>query len=266
MDILRNTYIFTFSQKSLINSFSIYVIPSLLILFLSSQCIAAADPLNEFPEIRAQLSPKTHTTISSELDAKISKIHTNEGDAFKQGKTIVEFDCSLQKFQLKKAQASLSVASNTLKGNMRLAELGGIGKVQLNNSRSEVTKARADLNYLNALIKKCSIKAPFNGRLDEKLAQEKQFVKAGQALLEIFDDSTLELVFIVPSRWLRWLKPDLPFKIIIDETGNTYPAKVLKTSARVDPVSQSIKIYAIIDGKFPELMAGMSGNVLFEGQ
>jgi hypothetical protein len=32
--------------------------------------------------------------------------------------------------------------------------------------------------------------------------------------------------------------------------------------ARVDPVSQSIKISAIIDGRFPELIAGMSGKVL----
>ena len=49
--------------------------------------------------------------------------------------------------------------------------------------------------------------------------------------------------------------------IRIDETGKTYPAKVQRIGARVDPVSQSIKLTAAIDGRFPDLIAGMSGRV-----
>jgi len=81
-------------------------------------------------------------------------------------------------------------------------------------------------------------------------------------LLEILDDSALELDFIVPSKWLVWLKSNQSFQVAIDETGKTYPAKVQRIGARVDPVSQSIKLSAVIDGKFSELVAGMSGRVL----
>jgi hypothetical protein len=48
----------------------------------------------------------------------------------------------------------------------------------------------------------------------------------------------------------------------IDETRKTYPAKFIRIGARVDPVSQSVKVAAAISGRFPELMAGMSGKVL----
>lgn len=65
----------------------------------------------------------------------------------------------------------------------------------------------------------------------------------------------------MPSRWLVWLKPGHSFQVAIDETGKTYPAKVQRIGARVDPVSQSVKLSAAIDGKFPELIAGMSGRV-----
>ena len=47
-------------------------------------------------------------------------------------------------------------------------------------------------------------------------------------------------------------------------TGKTYPAKVQWLAARVDPVSQSIKVNAGIDGHFDDLIAGMSGQVLME--
>ena len=47
----------------------------------------------------------------------------------------------------------------------------------------------------------------------------------------------------------------------IDETGLTYPAKITRLGARIDPVSQSLKVAAVIDGRFAELIAGMSGRV-----
>ena len=68
----------------------------------------------------------------------------------------------------------------------------------------------------------------------------------------------------MPSRWLVWLKPGAAFQVRIDETGKTYPAKVQWLAARVDPVSQSIKVNAGIDGHFDDLIAGMSGQVLME--
>ena len=64
-----------------------------------------------------------------------------------------------------------------------------------------------------------------------------------------------------PSKWLAWLKPGYPFQVAIDEVGKSFPARVQRIGARVDPVSQSVKLTATIDGKFPELIAGMSGRV-----
>ena len=80
-------------------------------------------------------------------------------------------------------------------------------------------------------------------------------------MLDIIDDSVLELEFLVPSHWLSWLRVGGKFEVQIDETRKSYPAKFIRIGARVDPVSQSVKVAAAIDGKFPELIAGMSGRV-----
>ena len=89
-----------------------------------------------------------------------------------------------------------------------------------------------------------------------------QFAQPGQALLDILDDSVLELDFVVPSKWLVWLKPGHAFQAVIDETARTYPAKLLRVGARIDPVSQTVRVTGAIGGHFPELSAGMSGKVL----
>lgn len=216
----------------------------------------------ERQEIRAQLSPRRYTTLGAELGAKISRIGVKEGERFKAGQVLVSFDCSLQAAQLQRAKATLSAADRTHGANSRLAELNSVGRVELDTSAAEVAKARADVNLMNATLAKCNLTAPFAGRVAEQKVREQQFVQPGQALLDILDDSALELEFIIPSKWLAWLKAGTGFKVRIDETAREYPARITRIGARVDPVSQSVKVAAVIDGRFPELIAGMSGKVL----
>jgi len=215
-------------------------------------------------EMRAQLSPQRFTTLSAELAAKIKRISVKEGERFKAGQQLVEFDCSLQAAQLSKARAQLAATRNTWRGNKRLAELNAIGQVELSNSEAEMMKARADVQFLDVTLQKCSLNAPYDGRLAEQKAREQQYVQAGQPLLEILDDSALELEFIAPSRWLAWLKPGHAFEVLIEDTETTYPARLLRVAAKADPVSQSIKAVGVIDGQYPELIAGMSGRILIE--
>lgn len=224
---------------------------------------ADAAPTVRAREIRAQLTPRRYTTISSEIGARVSNIHVSEGGYFKKGQALVTFDCSMQRAQLNKSAADLASAEKTYAANKRLAELNSVGQVELDNSQSARQKAAADVEMSRTLLRKCSVAAPYSGRVAEQRAREQQFVQAGQPLLEILDDSALELEYLVPSRWLVWLKPGARFFVKIDETGKTYPATVVRTGARIDPVSQSIKIKGQVAGRYPELLAGMSGVVSF---
>lgn len=215
----------------------------------------------ERQEIRAQLMPRRYTTIAAEIGAKINRLPVAEGGAFHAGSVLVSFDCSLQQAQMQKAQADLDGAEQTHKTNQRLAQLNSVGQLEVDLSKSAEAKARAEVGANRAVLGKCSIAAPFGGRVAEQKVREQQYVQPGQALLDILDDSVLELEFLVPSRWLAWLRAGSKFEVQIDETRKRYPAKFIRIGARVDPVSQSVKVAATIDGKFPELIAGMSGRV-----
>ena len=232
--------------------------------FVSAPAMAQA--VRRPRELRAQLTPKRYTTISAEIGARISRIHVSEGAPFRAGQALISFDCSIQRAQLGKSQADLVAAEKTFAANKRLAELNSVGSVEVETSQALARKAAADVQMSRTLLSKCVVGAPFSGRVAEQKAREQQFVQPGQPLLEILDDSSLELEFLVPSRWLIWLKPRTTFVVRIDETGKSYPATVLRTGARIDPVSQSVNVKGVIAGRFPELLAGMSGVVSFPQQ
>lgn len=215
----------------------------------------------ERQEIRAQLLPRRFTTLAAEIGAKINQLPIPEGGRFESGQVLVGFDCVVPQAMLQKARAELKAAERTHEANRRLAELNSIGLIEVEQSSAAVAKFAAEVRTQQAVLSKCAVTAPFSGRIAEQKVREQQYVQPGQPLLDILDDSALELEFLVPSNWLVWLKVGQTFEVAIDETRKTYPARFVRIGARVDPVSQSIKVAAAIDGKFPELIAGMSGRI-----
>lgn len=219
---------------------------------------------SDHPELRAQLSARRYTTLAAEIGARIQKLTITEGQSIKAGQLLVSLDCSLQNAQLEKAQATLGAAEKQLATQKRLVELNATGKQEMDQAESEVAKTRAEMNQIRVQLGKCAIHAPFGGRVAEQKVREQQYVQAGQALMEIIDDSVLEVEFIMPSRWLADVKVGSDVKIAVDETGRDYAAKVQRLGAKVDPVSQSVKVIAAIQGRPQELVAGMSGRVFVQ--
>lgn len=228
----------------------------------ASSRMAAPEPT----ELRAQLAPRRYTTLAAEIGARVQRLTVTEGAAIKAGQTLVSFDCSLQQAQLQRAQATLGAAEKQLATQRRLVELNATGRQELDQAEAEVGKTRAEMSQIRVQLGKCSIAAPFSGRVSEQKVREQQYVQPGQPVLEILDDSVLEVEFIMPSKWLAQVRTGSNLRIAVDETGRDYPAKVQRIGARVDAVSQSIKVVATIDGRPPELVAGMSGRVLVQRQ
>lgn len=215
--------------------------------------------------IPAQLVAARTTTLSAEVPAKIDKITVKDGERFQGGQLLVAFDCTLQRAQLDEARAILIAADKSKAAHKRLLELNSAGALEVEKAVADAAVAQAKLNSAQAVVSKCTVTAPYPGRVIERKAQAHQYVQAGQPLLDILDDSSLEAEFIVPSGWAPNLKAGTAVEIVVDETRKPYPAKIVRFGARVDSVSHSVKIVAEINGHFPELMAGMTGKVRMTG-
>lgn len=214
------------------------------------------------PEIRAQLTPRQYTTLSSEMSGRIDHLNAKVGAHFQKAEVLIEFDCALQRAQDARARAAQLQAEKTYTIDQRLVALKSMGQLELDVAGAEVQKAKADVAASEAVMSKCTIAAPFAGVTAEQKVHEFQYTTPGQALLDILDDHGLEIELIAPSRWLSWLKPGYLFNIHIDETDKTYPARITRLGGRVDPISQSIKIIGELTTDAPELMAGMSGRAM----
>ena len=213
-------------------------------------------------EIRGLVKPIRELTLSSNRIARISEINFKEGDSFKQGEKLVRFNCLQQRAEERAAEAEALAREAVFKNNQDLSKFNAVGSLELELSKSQYEKARADLNVLTVRNWDCVIKAPWTGRVTEVKAHTLEVVEPGREIMKILDDSSLEIEMIVPSKWLAWLQPGMNFPIIIDETGKSYESYISRIGARVDPVSQTLRIFASFKNNVPDVLAGMSGKAV----
>ncbi len=218
---------------------------------------------NENTIVRGLLVADIETTLSSQLNALIEKIKVKEGDYFKRNQLLVKFDCRLYQAELDKSKAQLQAAQKTLNANLQLQKFEAISDLEVILSESEFIIAKADVKLYKVRTTLCSIKAPFSGRVVKLHVAPYRSVSQGEPLIDILNDSKLEIRLNVPSKWLPAIKIGTRFKVKIDETGRTYKAKIIRIGAKIDPVSRTLPIMAAILGKDKHLLAGMSGVASF---
>ena len=214
-------------------------------------------------EIRVELLPQHQTTLSSEMDARILRLGPREGRHFNSKETLVALNCAMEEAQLRRARAILNAAKSKAKVSTRLSRLKATSKLEEQVAKAEVAKAKAEMAIIQVKINRCKIPAPFSGRVVTLMARQHQYVKAGDPLMEILDEQNLEVVFLIPSWQRQRLSVGERFKVRIDETQRSYPAKISAFGAMIDSVSQSVKVFGTMIGQFPGLLPGMSGVAQF---
>lgn len=214
-------------------------------------------------DARGVVIPNAEVTLGAGVSAKIEAMPFKAGQSFSKGQPLVVFDCARQLADLRGAKASLGKVASFYQGKKRLKSRGAAGSQEVREAAADVATARATVDGLQEVIGLCKINAPFNGRVVERHAETHEIPATSAPILTVVDDSSLELDLIVPSTWLRWVQKGTSFDFAVDELGKSYKARVDRLGAKVDAVSQTIKITGVFASRPGNVLAGMSGTAKF---
>ncbi|MCG4454782.1 efflux RND transporter periplasmic adaptor subunit [Pseudomonas sp. MMS21-TM103] len=212
---------------------------------------------------RGVLRARNQATLSSELAGRITEMPYSDGQDFKKDAVLVRFDCSAYQAQLNAAQAGLRAAREELAHNKQLASLNSVGRFQVALAEARQAEAQAQAQVYRVQVNRCTVIAPFDGRVVARRVQPFESVAGGTALLEIVDNRTLEVHLLVPSSWLGSLQPGGLFEFIPDETGQPLQVEIKRLGARIDEGSQTLLLIGALPQDAPGLLAGMSGSARF---
>ena len=205
------------------------------------------------------------------------------GTHVKAGQVLAQIDAPELDQQLRQAQADVAnaeanrnIANITAERWRGLRETDSVSKQDADEkvnleatSAAQLQAAQANLQRLRELSSFKTIVAPFEGVVTARNTDVGQLISAGSsagtALFRIADTRQLRLYVHVPQSYAAQMKPDLMAEVTFpDRPGQTYGAKLERTSNAIDAESRTLLAQLIVDNSNNELLPGAYAEVHFQ--
>ena len=192
-------------------------------------------PLNQTLPVIGRLVARRTGLVAARIGGAVAKINVDVGDRVGKGDVVASlvteslvWDRRLGQAEVaeaeavvKTARAQITLLTQELKRLERLRKSAAFSQARHDDKRQEVAKAKsteaeaaASLNRYRAKLKLkeialnyAAIRAPFGGVVTERHTEVGSYVKAGDPVIDLIDDSSLEIEADVPSQRIAALVP-----------------------------------------------------------
>lgn len=196
--------------------------------------------------------------LRPEESGRISMIHFRDGEAVQRGAVLIEFDAAVQRAELQQARASLTLAESNFRRSQDLFARSFVSRSSLDNARSQLEVARAGLALAQARLERMQIRAPFSGVVGIRSVSPGDFVKDGEAMINLEDIATLKVDFRLPELYLDRVRPGQAVELSSDALPDeTFAATVDAIDPRVDAQGRALRLRASLSNPALRLRPGV---------
>lgn len=219
---------------------------------------AAHKDLNTNIEALGTLQANESIELTSNETKKITRINFEDGQRVTKGQVLVEMTSREESALLEEARFNADEAKKQLDRVQQLTTRGAAAQSLLDQRVREFEAARARYNATESRLKDLILLAPFSGVVGLREVSVGALVSPGDRITTINDDSVMKLDFTVPAVYLRSLARELPITAKSrDLDGKIFQGKVSSIDNRIDEITRSIKVRALIANPDHELKQGM---------
>ena len=241
------------------------------------------EPLSQTIPIIGRLVAVQSGRVSAEVGGAVRKLAVAVGDHVQAGDLIARLDNETVKAQLDvqqsqvdegiaelgALQAELLLAEQDMKRQDNLRKSGAFSKAKHEDGIQNVAKAKSNIARAKAMIEtrkatrrlteitlsKSEIRAPYSGVVSEKLTEKGAYVRAGDAIVALVSDSSLEVEADVPSTRLGGLRAGETVSFSLAD-GRVFSAVVRALLPTENPLTRTRPVR--FTPKFEEPVAGLA--------
>jgi membrane fusion protein, multidrug efflux system len=217
--------------------------------------------LDQTITVSGTLKPFEETILMPEVSGRVVSINLQEGKTVKRGTVLVELFNDDLKAQLRKSQAQLQIAEETLKRQDELIKVNGISQSDYDQALLQVKSITADIEVLNVQIGRTKIKAPFDGTVGLRNVSLGAQVSTSTALVTLREVDKLKLDFSVPEKYSSEIKPGVKVKFTIQGDDKKYDAEVIASEQGIEFTTRNLNARAVVNSPSASLVPGAFATV-----
>lgn len=230
-----------------------------------------------FLSASGRIEAANSANLSTRIMGYVQEIGVKVGDKVKKGDLLISINNA--DLQAKRAQVSAGIreagaAYNNAKKDYErykaLFEEQSASQKEMDDqtARFEMAKARLEgakqvKNEVESQFAYSNIRAPFDGIITNKFAEEGSMANPGQPLLAIEAPGKFEVISRVPESEISRIQTGIGVDVLINSIDETIPGTVteLSTSARNTGGQYLVKV--VLDDTSKEILSGMYATVQF---
>jgi membrane fusion protein (multidrug efflux system) len=189
---------------------------------------------------------------------RVTAIYFDDGERVVAGKTLLSLAQREQVALVEAAEANADEARRQYQRAIQLSVQDAIAQTGLDAARRDLDNATAQLRAVQVRQKDRVLVAPFAGVLGFRMVSVGTYVRPGDIVATLVDDSEMNLDFSVPSTFLRSLKPGVEVTASTDDLeGAAFSGVIDSVDNSIDPVTRSVRVRAVLPNPEQNLKAGM---------
>jgi membrane fusion protein (multidrug efflux system) len=200
--------------------------------------------------------------VRPEVAGRVAEIAFREGEQVSKGQVLLRLDDSVQKADLDRARANLTLSKTKHERAIDLRNKGFVSSQALDELDNSVKVAAADTELMTARVNKMTLRAPFSGTIGLRQASVGDYVKEGQDIVNLESLDPLKVDFRLPELALSQVKNGQTLQIALDALPDkTYDGKVFAINPLIDANGRAIVIRAQVPNRDGKLRPGMFARV-----
>ena len=234
--------------------FSQAPIQSTPVIVAEVEKIAFFDKVESLGTLKANES----VDLTSAVTELITAVYFKDNQRVKKGTVLLKMNIAQEVAELTEQQSFLKESQLQINRLTPLVKTGAASAAILDENEREAAVFKARIAAIQSRIDQRVIKAPYNGVLGLRNISVGALAQPGSLITTIDDDLIMKLDFSVPEIFISTLKTG----IVIAATTQAYPdqlfeGEVYSINSRIDTVTRSIQVRALIDNKAGLLKPGL---------
>jgi membrane fusion protein (multidrug efflux system) len=201
-------------------------------------------------------------TVTAELAGKVTRIAFEPGTYVEAGQFLIQQDVSQEKARLRAAQSNAQVTRKQLDRARQLHKERVIPDSNFDDRKSAYDRAAAEVDNIQAIIEKKTIRAPFSGRLGIRQVDLGEVLETGQPIVSLQTMDPIFVNFQLPQQQLDNLETGLRVRARIGtDDGSTFEGVITAINPEVDATTRNIQVQATLNNPEERLRPGMYAKV-----
>ena len=197
------------------------------------------------------------------VSQRIVAIRFEESEHVEAGRVLVELQSAEARADVASAKATLAESTSQLRRAQQLYETKAVSTSQLDQRLTRRDADRAALDAAEARLADTQVSAPFAGVLGLRNVSLGSYVTPDDVITTLDDTDPIKLDFAVPETVLSQLAPGLPIAAKSAAwPGVDFAGRVASIDTRVDPVSRTLTVRALLPNTEARLRPGMFLTVM----